>query len=230
MGQRVLFPGWRDCSRGSPKTTGPPGAAIRICWAANSTFRALSSLVGWLTGQQLPCLYQSCFWNWLPRSFCFLVNLGPMWNSWGGSFSLKRPSGCSSLFHLGPTGLLRSLGLSWSSLSRPFRETSAFELFVFNRRKDQAHKATRTSNSSYNTTFWWLKCKRSRNIWIPFPINHTRSFKKKKKSRENVPSTMYSVCSKPKHLKNTWRLMNPKYLPLTVFNIEEKSPWFRATA
>lgn len=41
---------------------------------------------------------------------------------------------------------------------------------------------------------------------------------------------MYSVCSNLKHLKNTWRLMNPKYLPIPIFNIEEKSPWFRATA
>lgn len=73
------------------------------------------------------------------------------------------------------------LGLSVSpclSLSRPFKETSAFEQLVFKWQKDQAQKASWTSNRSYNTTFWWLKCKRSRNIWIPFPINHTWSLKK----------------------------------------------------
>lgn len=43
-----------DCSWGSPKTTGPPGAGIRICWAAKSAFRALPGRVADWPAASLP--------------------------------------------------------------------------------------------------------------------------------------------------------------------------------
>lgn len=41
---------------------------------------------------------------------------------------------------------------------------------------------------------------------------------------------MYSVWLNPKRLKNTWRLMNPKYLPTPIYNMAGESPWFLVTA
>lgn len=65
---------------------------------------------------------------------------------------------------------------SSSSLSLCFKETKTFKCLIYFL-KNQAQKASWILNSSYNTTFWWFKCKWSRNIWIPFSITHTRSFK-----------------------------------------------------
>lgn len=39
--------------------------------------------------------------------------------------------------------------------------------------KREAHKTSWTSNSSYKTPFWWVKCKWIRNIRIKFPLKDT---------------------------------------------------------
>lgn len=51
-------------------------------------------------------------------------------------------------------------------------------------------------------------------------ISH-KSYTVLKKSRESVLSTMYSVWLNPKHLKNTWRLIDPKYLSISIYNLWE---------
>lgn len=151
-------------------------------------------------------IHQRCFGNWLERRICFLPNSGPIWNSWVCSFSFNWTSWYSNLFHLCKTGLPRYLSLT-------FREQKLLSSLHL---KKSSSKVILDIVELYNTNFWWFKCKWSRNIWIPFPINHIQSLKNQGRmcSARRIPFGWTQNI-----WRNTWRLMKPKYLPIPIYNI-----------
>ena len=55
--------------------------------------------------------------------------------------------------------------------------TSCFSEEVFLKTHKKVPEASWTSNGSYKTIFWWVKCKWIRNMWIKFPLKYTGALK-----------------------------------------------------
>ena len=55
--------------------------------------------------------------------------------------------------------------------------TSCFSEEVFLKTHKKVAEASWTSNGSYKTIFWWVKCKWIKNMWIKFPLKYTGALK-----------------------------------------------------
>lgn len=85
--------------------------------------------------------------------------------------------------HSEPTGtwwMLKQNWAFWGSNSFIIGKTwlPAFQKkFFFLRLIKKVPEASWTSNDSYKTIFWWVKCKWIRNMWIKFPLKYTGALK-----------------------------------------------------